>query len=98
MPADNGSPISAYQVEIRGEDGEYYVDSTYCGGVNLEDVLVVAECTVPMSHLAEDPYLLIQGTEILFRVTAENGIGWQTTTSDVDSLVGTVLAQTDPQV
>jgi hypothetical protein len=92
VPADNGSPIDAYKVEILGEDGNYYEDSTYCGGVNLADVVLVAECTVPMSYLAEGPYSLIQGTQIKFRVTAQNGIGWQTAPSDDSAIVGTVLA------
>ena len=62
VPADNGSPINAYKVEIIGEDGQYYEDTTYCGGLYLNDVLLEAECTVPMEHLADPPYSLIQGT------------------------------------
>jgi hypothetical protein len=50
-------------------------EETNCGSASDATIVTEASCTIPMSTFSEDPLLLTQGSEILFRVTAGNAVG-----------------------
>jgi hypothetical protein len=91
--ATNGSPITAYKIEIKQQDGVSYTqDLTDCDGTNPTTV-AGNYCLIPMTTLTAYPYLLAQGSLIIARVSALNVIGWSTPSAD--NTVG-VTASTTP--
>ena len=80
-PAANGSPVDAYRIEIMSSTGAYVSEETYCGGAGASTIVAGATCTLPMSAFAAAPLLLAQGSEILYRVTAGNAVGFSATAS-----------------
>lgn len=74
-PADNGTPITAYNVYFRQSDDTYSTETVYCDG---SDSLIVSTttCTVPLSTLRAAPFGLADlGSAINIRVNALNAYG-----------------------
>jgi hypothetical protein len=67
-PADGGSAITGYTVEIRQRDGATYTQSTGCSGI-------ATSCTIAITDLKAAPYNLVEGNNIIARITATNTIG-----------------------
>ena len=66
-PADGGSAITDYAVEILQSDGTYTA-YTGCSGTAVS-------CTVPISVLQATPYNLANGASVSARVKATNAFG-----------------------
>lgn len=62
-PADNGTPISAYQILIRQADTDFVEDKTLCDGTKFL-VIQDTQCIVQLSHLSALPFQLLLGAEI----------------------------------
>ena len=60
-PYNNGSPITNYNLEVRGSDGSFYTLQNYCGEAGK------LHCKVPMSALVPAPFNLDQDDPILVR-------------------------------
>lgn len=58
-PEANGSPVSAYQIEIMSSTGSYETEETYCGGSGASTIVTEASCTIPMSALSSAPLALV---------------------------------------
>lgn len=58
-PYDNGSPITNYNLEVRGSDNSFHTLQNYCGNSNT--------CKVPMSVLTMPPFNLAQNAPIIVR-------------------------------
>ena len=62
-PVANGSPVSAYRIEILSLAGAYEPlpsdqSNTYCGGSGASTIVTEASCTIPMSAFSLAPLLL----------------------------------------
>ena len=74
-PADNGTPITAYQIFFRKSDDTYQTELTSCDGTNA-DVVAFTQCIVPLSVLTAAPYdLSVLGSSINVKITAINDYG-----------------------
>ena len=75
-PEENGSPITAYKIEIQTQDPLAYEEElTYCDGTS-ESAVTLNYCLIPMLDFSEEPFDLAQGDLIIARVRAQNSIGW----------------------
>jgi hypothetical protein len=91
-PADNGSPIIAYQVMIRHVDGiTYGEDLTYCDG-SENSIMTAAQCSVPINTLRTVPYNLNWGDSIYIKIAAINQYG----NSEVSDVGNGAIILTNP--
>ena len=67
-PANGGSAITGYDVEIRHSDGTTFTTYAGCSGTAVS-------CTVPISVLKAAPYNCVAGSSVFARVKATNSIG-----------------------
>jgi len=73
----NSAVLDAYQVWILASDGTTFAeDSVYCGGANTLTTLISNYCDIPLTALRAAPFNLAQGTQVIAKVRAHNGIGW----------------------
>ena len=74
-PANNGSPITAYQISILQSDGVTFTqDLTNCPGSDPA-VMSGLSCTIPVSSLMSSPFNLNWGSSVYAVVTATNAYG-----------------------
>ena len=71
---DNGSPITSYDIVIKGHDENYYTELEYCDGTD-PDVLANRQCTLPLTTLYAAPFNMILGDHIYVIITANNLYG-----------------------
>ena len=71
-PVINGSPVSAYKVEILRSTGVYAEETEYCSGSVDPSFVTTASCTIPMATFSDPskPWTLPLGSTIQFRLTA----------------------------
>ena len=89
-PSDNGSPITAYTVEVRKSDLSYVAAPTYCDGSHYS-VISNAYCEIPMSVI-RTTYGLSLNDVVVARVLATNAYGsgsYATSSTTVGALVVT---------
>ena len=67
-PADGGSAITSYTVQIRQIDGSTFTIYDGCTGVAIT-------CTVPISALIATPYSLGHNNLVRAKVKATNAVG-----------------------
>lgn len=75
QPANGGSPITAYQVVIRHNDGTSFTEDTVnCDGTD-SSIVSTRKCQIPVSVLRAAPYNLDWGDSIYAKVAAINAVG-----------------------
>lgn len=74
-PNSNGSPLTAYQIEILTATPGQYFSTSDCNGVAAL-ALSHLYCDVPMSTLIAAPFGLSLGDPIVAVAKASNSIGW----------------------
>jgi hypothetical protein len=89
-PNERGSSVTSYRITIQKSDSSY-VESASCIGTG--SVFNNRQCTVPMSTFTSSPYSLAEGTLILVKVEALNGIDYSPISS---ANVAGVLAKNSP--
>lgn len=91
-PAENGSPVTAYELQIRAQNGSFLA-TTECDG---SDLTVVSNmyCDVLMATLRAN-FSLSKGDPIIAQVRAKNAVGWAATFSPANSGM-TVVVQDKP--
>ena len=70
IPSPNGSPISAYKIEVQDSTGTYIEETTTCSGSVDPTITLNAACYVPMATFAAAPFNLPHNAPIVFRVSA----------------------------
>lgn len=75
-PTTNGSPLSAYLIEIQAVGGAW-LSTTECDG-STTAIFSNRYCDVQMSTLRAAPFSLALGAGIVVRAKAQNAIGWAT--------------------
>jgi Fibronectin type III domain len=78
-PADNGSPITSYLVEVKSSSGTW-VTTSDCDG-SSSSVISSLSCVIPMSTLTSGSFSLSFDTLVEVRVTAINSIGSSATST-----------------
>ena len=73
-PADNGTPILGYHLYLKKQDGTYAEELTDCDGSSSQ-IVADTSCTVPLSTLTAEPFLLVQGAQVNVVVSAYNAYG-----------------------
>lgn len=73
-PTGNGLSISSYSVLIRKSDNSYAEQIDYCNGA-LASVVSATQCIIPLSTLIAEPFNLVLGDSIDFKITATNQYG-----------------------
>jgi hypothetical protein len=87
-PYNGGDPLTKYMIEIKGTNGSWNTEMTYCNGA--DPVIITSKfCAIPISVLIIAPFELIQGNLIEVRVRGVNRIG-DGLNSDVN-LVGALI-------
>lgn len=56
-PADNGTPITSYNVKIRDSSSDYVNELTACDGSDSA-IVSTQECTIPLTTLYAAPFNL----------------------------------------
>jgi hypothetical protein len=56
-PADNGTPITGYNIYFRKSDDTYETELVYCDGTD-ETIIADTECTIPLATLTSSPFTL----------------------------------------
>jgi hypothetical protein len=69
-PANNGSPVLAYEIKIKAANGTFYTTSE-CNGTTTS-------CDVNMTTLRAEPFNLVRGNNIRAVVKSNNSVGWAT--------------------
>jgi hypothetical protein len=81
-PADNGSPITSYQILIQKSDYTTYATTSDCDG-SESAIKSALQCTIPVATLLASPFNHVFGNEIYAAIIATNSFG-----SSVMSLAG----------
>jgi hypothetical protein len=71
-PQENGAAITSYTVYIRGNDGiSYFTELSNCDG---SDATIIAQtrCTIHVSLLTAEPFVLDWGSRVWAKVVATN--------------------------
>jgi titin len=76
---DGGSPITAYTVAIRQNDGTTFTTYAGCTGTT-------PTCTVPIADLQADPFTLAWGASFYAKVLATNVVGSSAASSSGDGV------------
>jgi len=86
QPNENGAEITAYLIQILTSDGTTYLEeTTNCDGTDAT-IIVGTYCEVPMTSLVDSStFNLIQGTEIVVKISALNYVGWSLESADSTS-------------
>ena len=79
---------------MKEADGDFSEQTTYCEG-DTSSIITNRYCTVPMSVLRAEPYLLTLGNLVKAKVTAKNERG-SGTQSDENEDAKAVAVQTEP--
>jgi len=79
-PAENGSPITAYEIKIRTSNSAVYATTADCDG-SASAVAAARYCDVLMATLVGAPFSLTQGGAVIATVRAANVVGWSTSAS-----------------
>lgn len=92
-PSDQGSPITAYRIQVKLRAGEFDYEEQldYCDGTSAQ-IVEDGYCTVLMSVFGDAPYLLFIGDHIYAQVLAINYYG----ESDYSQVGGGATYKTEP--
>lgn len=74
MPTPNGAPITHYRITFKGKDGQFSQDINDCDGT-VASIVAAKECTILLSTLQVDPFLLEFGDSIFAKIVAVNYYG-----------------------
>lgn len=89
----NFSPINAYKIEFQAADGiNWHQDLVNCDGTD-SDVKTNTICTIAMNVFRSSPFNLVLNQPILVRISAQNEIGFSSTST---LNAATTLVQTVP--
>lgn len=95
-PANNGAPVTAYQVQVWSpKDATYQEDTVECDGALNATMGANKLCSFAFLYL-KSTYLYNTGDLVRFRAKAENADGWgeYSTANSVGATIMTVPAQT----
>lgn len=70
-----GVPIAAYEILFLQKDGIAFTAVVECDGT-LQTVKDNLYCEANLSSLVADPFLLVQGDQVVAKVRAQNSVGW----------------------
>ncbi len=91
-PTDNSDTVTQYDIQIKGADGSYTSQTTYCSG-SWEAIIANMYCHIPMQVLRAAPFNLQFLDFVYAKVRARNSIGWGSYSTDN---AGTVQIQVEP--
>ena len=80
-PGERGSAIASYIISIKQKDGQYSAELTSCDG-SLQSIVDAAQCSVPITSLVAEPFLLERGDSVFAVVVATNPIGGDSVQSE----------------
>jgi len=89
IPYNGGSSVDSYNLQILTSDGATFVEqSTYCNARSDSTVISNRYCAIPMSVLTSEPFLLVQGDEIVAQILAHNHLGDSPYSADSSNNIG----------
>ena len=74
-PDIRGSSITAYEIQLKTQTGDFIEVTDLCDG-SIEQVVTEMQCSFEMLDVLEDPLWLEQGDLIVAKVRAINQIGY----------------------
>jgi hypothetical protein len=92
-PNINGTPISAYTVEIQKKDSSFVTELVYCNAAQ-DPILTSRSCEIPLTVLRATPFLLEYGDVVFARVSSTNAIASSLGYSPVNT--GGAIIMTEP--